>query len=197
MNQIKEKDNTIVNLLHDKLLPIHPQRCHVYRKFYYLLIEYNKFYNYDLSDIQKMSLNLERGIFNYAIDISNLSEWNNKFKSYYIDKAAHIFSNLNPNNYIKNTKLIHRLFKGELNEFELCNLKSDCIFPERYEEIIKLYIDSLPKEAKQLEVTNDGAHFCGKCKTYKTTYHQLQTRSADEPLTTFVKCACGNNWRYC
>eukprot|EP00457_Paulinella_chromatophora_P010015 gb/GEZN01010099.1/.p1 GENE.gb/GEZN01010099.1/~~gb/GEZN01010099.1/.p1 ORF type:complete len:362 (-),score=75.41 gb/GEZN01010099.1/:146-1231(-) len=41
---------------------------------------------------------------------------------------------------------------------------------------------------------------CGKCKQTKTTYHQLQTRSADEPMTTFVTClnqACGHRWRFC
>lgn len=29
---------------------------------------------------------------------------------------------------------------------------------------------------------------CSKCKEKKTTYYQLQTRSADEPMTTFVTC---------
>eukprot|EP01130_Rhizamoeba_saxonica_P002771 TRINITY_DN12533_c0_g1_i1.p1 TRINITY_DN12533_c0_g1~~TRINITY_DN12533_c0_g1_i1.p1 ORF type:complete len:305 (+),score=84.28 TRINITY_DN12533_c0_g1_i1:39-953(+) len=39
--------------------------------------------------------------------------------------------------------------------------------------------------------------YCGKCKQNKTTYFQLQTRSADEPMTTFVTCVnCGNHWRF-
>ncbi|KAI6698696.1 hypothetical protein NL676_018815 [Syzygium grande] len=29
---------------------------------------------------------------------------------------------------------------------------------------------------------------CGRCGQRKTTYYQLQTRSADEPMTTFVTC---------
>ncbi|CDF35808.1 unnamed protein product [Chondrus crispus] len=38
---------------------------------------------------------------------------------------------------------------------------------------------------------------CGKCKQRKCTYYQMQTRSADEPLTTFVSCVhCGNHWRF-
>ena len=37
---------------------------------------------------------------------------------------------------------------------------------------------------------------CGKCKQRKTTYYQMQTRSADEPMTTFVTCVhCGNRWK--
>lgn len=39
---------------------------------------------------------------------------------------------------------------------------------------------------------------CGKCKKRNCTYNQIQTRSADEPMTTFVLCnACGNRWKFC
>ncbi|KAK3519462.1 hypothetical protein QTP70_029778 [Hemibagrus guttatus] len=37
---------------------------------------------------------------------------------------------------------------------------------------------------------------CGKCKGKSCTYTQVQTRSADEPMTTFVMCnQCGNRWK--
>jgi len=39
---------------------------------------------------------------------------------------------------------------------------------------------------------------CGKCGKYNCTYNQMQTRSADEPMTTFVFCRdCGNRWKFC
>jgi len=39
---------------------------------------------------------------------------------------------------------------------------------------------------------------CGKCGKRNTTYNQVQTRSADEPMTTFVLCnECGNRWKFC
>ncbi|XP_057469591.1 transcription elongation factor TFIIS-like [Actinidia eriantha] len=39
---------------------------------------------------------------------------------------------------------------------------------------------------------------CSKCGKKETTYHQMQTRSADEPMTTFVTCVnCGKNWKFC
>lgn len=39
---------------------------------------------------------------------------------------------------------------------------------------------------------------CAKCKKRNCTYNQVQTRSADEPMTTFVLCnECGNRWKFC
>eukprot|EP00667_Euglena_gracilis_P004731 EG_transcript_4761 len=38
---------------------------------------------------------------------------------------------------------------------------------------------------------------CSKCGHRKTTYFQMQTRSSDEPMTTFVTCAvCNNAWKF-
>lgn len=39
---------------------------------------------------------------------------------------------------------------------------------------------------------------CGKCGERKCKYYQKQTRSADEPMTTFVTCVnCNNHWKFC
>ncbi|KAG7085565.1 hypothetical protein E1B28_003121 [Marasmius oreades] len=38
---------------------------------------------------------------------------------------------------------------------------------------------------------------CSRCKQRKCRYRQAQTRSADEPMTTFVTCTnCGNRWKF-
>jgi transcription elongation factor S-II len=37
-----------------------------------------------------------------------------------------------------------------------------------------------------MKTAKPGLFWCGKCKKNKTTYYQLQTRGADEPMTTFV-----------
>jgi len=43
-----------------------------------------------------------------------------------------------------------------------------------------------------------GMFTCGKCKGTRTTYFQMQTRSSDEPMTTFVTClTCNNRWKFC
>ena len=46
------------------------------------------------------------------------------------------------------------------------------------------------------ETMPDGQFKCRRCRLYKTTYVELQTRSADEPMTVFVTChKCAIQWR--
>lgn len=43
----------------------------------------------------------------------------------------------------------------------------------------------------------EGVVECPKCGSTKTWSVQRQTRGADEPMTTFSRCAkCSHNWRY-
>ena len=47
------------------------------------------------------------------------------------------------------------------------------------------------------DTRSEGLFTCSKCKKNNTTYYQLQTRSADEPMTTFVSCLdCMKRWRF-
>ena len=49
--------------------------------------------------------------------------------------------------------------------------------------------------APKLEANTDN-YTCRKCKSRDCSYYQLQTRSADEPMTTYVTCVkCGNRWK--
>ena len=55
---------------------------------------------------------------------------------------------------------------------------------------------SLKQSIIKQEVTDDGMFKCNKCKSMKTVYYQMQTRSADEPMTTYVTCTnCGSKWK--
>nr|XP_020470720.1 transcription elongation factor A protein 2-like isoform X1 [Monopterus albus] len=46
--------------------------------------------------------------------------------------------------------------------------------------------------------TETDMFICNKCHGKNCTYTQVQTRSADEPMTTFVLCnSCGNRWKFC
>ena len=169
-----------------------------------LVLYYNKSvemnYKYDFTNdlLQKMALNIEKGIFNYTLQNNKVQDWNSIFQTYYIDNCVRVYSNLNPESYLKNINFIHRLFSIEFKPEELAYFDAEKRFPERHSQMMDDYQASLPKYAEKVKVEDmpDGAHFCGKCKTHKTSYYQLQTRSADEPMTTFVQCYCGNRWRY-
>jgi len=42
----------------------------------------------------------------------------------------------------------------------------------------------------------EGEFVCSKCKSNKTTFFQLQTRRADEGITTFIQCVqCRRRWK--
>ena len=43
----------------------------------------------------------------------------------------------------------------------------------------------------------EGIFACIKCKSKLTQYYEMQTRSADEPMTVFASCTqCGANWKF-
>lgn len=190
----------------DEYIPQQENRKHVYLKFLNLLEKYSKDsdyteYNFDETTLKKIALNIERGIFNYVLDKQYMKEsrvWNVNFKNLYINRAVVIYSNLNPNSYLRNTNLLKRILNKQLNEFQLCYYEPKDMFPEKWNELMKDYEQDLSMQICQDDTNVEGIFKCGKCKTRKTVYTQMQTRSADEPLTTFVTCLnCSNRWKFC
>jgi DNA-directed RNA polymerase subunit M/transcription elongation factor TFIIS len=49
----------------------------------------------------------------------------------------------------------------------------------------------------KMDAEYEGILTCPKCKSKKTSYYQMQTRSADEPMTTYAQCQCGHRWKFC
>lgn len=70
--------------------------------------------------------------------------------------------------------------------------------PERREEDKLLQKINMDKAmVAQEEKSISSALTCSKCKQKKVSYSQAQTRSADEPMTTFCECTvCGNRWKF-
>ena len=185
--EIQEEITEIEKLIYDDLLPKHPNRIKVYNNFFNLLKEQNIIhdYKYTLDDIQKFALNIEKSIFNITVITGYGSSWNFMTQNCYTSNAVRIFTNLNPCAYLKNTNLIHRLFKKEFAEFELVNFNAASIYPEKHSEIMREYNNSQPILQKPVKIEDepDGMHKCVNCArqkkpAYKTTYYQLQTRSA-------------------
>jgi DNA-directed RNA polymerase subunit M/transcription elongation factor TFIIS len=69
--------------------------------------------------------------------------------------------------------------------------------PERWYEILQKALEK-DKAKYSKKVTANIEMFCRSCKRKsKCDYYQVQTRSADEPMTTFVTCLeCDTKWKY-
>lgn len=114
----------------------------------------------------------------------------------YVDKVKSLLLNLDKKSNVKNLYLLKRLKKGEFKAHELAFMTPQEIFPENWKDLIAAKIKRDKNEGEiDLSAATD-EFFCFKCKKRKCSYYQMQTRSADEPMTTFVTCMlCGNNWR--
>lgn len=114
----------------------------------------------------------------------------------YKDKYRIIYSNIISRN---NPDLKHKIANGDITPFYLVHCDPKELAPEhlkkKLEEIAKQNLFNAQGATVQRSVTD--RFTCGKCKEKKVSYYQLQTRSADEPLTTFCTCeVCGNRWKF-
>ena len=96
--------------------------------------------------------------------------------------------------------LLHKLFTRELKSTDLVHMGPYAIWPEgpMAQTMTASREKDLQKERAKAQMDEDyvGQFKCGKCKSVKTTYYQMQTRSADEPMTTYVTCMnCGSKWK--
>jgi transcription elongation factor S-II len=112
-------------------------------------------------------------------------------------KCISLYSNLDIQSKIKNDELYTRIQKKEINPKNLAFMKPYELFPKHWKTLLdeKFKIDKNLYETRT-ECATD-IYMCGKCKKRMCTYFQLQIRSADEPMTTFVTCLnCGNRWKH-
>ncbi|KAB1256637.1 Transcription elongation factor A protein 1 [Camelus dromedarius] len=82
---------------------------------------------------------------------------------------------------------------SQIEEDILCEMASD-----ELKEMRKNLTKEAIREHQMAKTggTQTDLFTCGKCKKKNCTYTQVQTRSADEPMTTFVVCnECGNRWK--
>ena len=97
---------------------------------------------------------------------------------------------------LKNNTLIENIKKEQIKPHTVAFMTHQEMNHEKWEPLIQAKIkrDYYKYEAK-IEAATD-TFKCRKCHSNKCTYYQMQTRSADEPMTTFVSCIdCGNRWK--
>jgi len=75
--------------------------------------------------------------------------------------------------------------------WELCPEKWELAFEDAARKALR-FTDASAMDPDKMP---DGILTC-KCGSKKTSYYELQTRSADEPMTVFAKChVCSNRWK--
>ena len=168
----------------------------MYEKRQYCIDKFSKIF--DLSELDSIVLNLEKGIFNETIKFckekkEELKWCNPAFLKKYAQLARKVLANITytPNASMVKEKILDSTWKPE----DIAKMSHKELHPEFHNEmkdkIMSKYINT--KEEQE----HDGFFKCGKCKTFKTTYTQAQTRSADEPMTTFVTCLnCNHRWKF-
>lgn len=156
---------------------------------------------------------LEILLYNYVADDPRLITWKD-IRYRYTTKASSLCFNLtHPTN-----PGIGRAVRGEIR-VSLETMDDDTVRLTIVDDTMKLrdFFNMTPYQMypslwepflvdvakRQLQKTilldtdgHDGAFTCGRCKSKKTQYVELQTRSADEPATIYVFCgSCGNSWK--
>jgi hypothetical protein len=143
---------------------------------------------------EKNSINLEKGIFNYTLKEAEqrkiIKKWDNKnFVQIYLDHLRSILINLKG-------EIVENIKDGSLKPHIVAFMTHQELLPEKWSTLI----EAKAKRDKNKFETNIAAatdtFTCRKCKGNQCTYYQMQTRSADEPMTTFVTCIlCSARWK--
>ena len=151
-----------------------------------------------LSDAE--ATKLETLIFAAAIDRAEKEEiprtWPTMaFRDVYLAISRRVLGNLDPTSYIGNKGLWERYQVGDLTLEKIVYHNYYELYPEHWNQMVD-------RQAKREQIQLDGDFsratdkwLCTGCKKRKCTYYELQTRSADEPMTLFIHCLnCGKRW---
>jgi DNA-directed RNA polymerase subunit M/transcription elongation factor TFIIS len=151
-----------------------------------------------MPDVTKVVL--EGIIYKKTLDTAAYEEirksWNMQaFRDVYLAVARRLIGNLSPSTYIKNRNLWDRFLTNELTLEEIGRQNYYELFPENWQEMVD-------RQAKREKIQLEGDFsratdkwMCHGCKQRKCTYYELQTRSADEPMTIFIHCLnCNKRW---
>jgi transcription elongation factor S-II len=143
----------------------------------------------------KYALNLEKAVFNYTINEcvnrKIIKRWDNpRFVTIYIDHLRTVMKNM------IEPAIRNKINENSLTPHAMSFMTHQELKPDRWNKLITAKIN---RDRSKYEMNIDAAtdtFTCRKCKKKKCSYYQMQTRSADEPMTTFVSClSCGNRWK--
>lgn len=126
-------------------------------------------------------------------------DWANRvFWNTYRSKAISLYENLRTDGTVANTEnWAKKLLSGEVDPKAFVEMPAEELCPSRWKDAL----DKIVETEIRLYSKNVSAAiylYCSRCKKKsKCDYYQMQTRSADEPMTTFVTCLeCDREWKF-
>lgn len=142
----------------------------------------------------RLSIGIEKGIFEFSLLHVYMNSLNSSFiGAVYRDKLFDIIVNLDTGNkQVNNKNLKANILEGKIKPEVVAFMSPEQLHPKRWSELI-LKIKN--REDKENNMATTDLYKCKKCKERKCKVTQLQTRSSDEPVTTFVTClVCYNTF---
>lgn len=148
---------------------------------------------------QQLELSLLQLVNKLAIHEGIDVDWGNRvFWNLYRNRAISIYENLKgTDSYVKNDQnWLSKIQSGELSPKNFIELNSVDICPSRWKDSIQKVIE-LEKKLYSRNMAGSVRRYCKSCKKEtKCEEFQLQTRSADEPMTKFITCLeCDKKWK--
>ena len=149
------------------------------------------------SEIDEFERCIYNGSLNAATQRHVGKSWTHApFVEVYTQYAKHLSSNFHPSSYVSNTELFARYKAGEITFKEISEMDTYQLFEGRWAYSFQ---QQQIREKRQLEGNKAMAtdqFLCTRCFKRECTYYEMQTRSADEPMTIFITCLnCGKHWR--
>jgi DNA-directed RNA polymerase subunit M/transcription elongation factor TFIIS len=149
------------------------------------IVKFTKLFNND-----NIGNAIEKSIYDFSVDYTNVNETPYLLDSIYDEKVNDIYSVLME----PETELLKRIKEDPSKANNIAELTPNELYPDKYEKITKK--KALEEHKKNNQATS-AVFQCKKCKKRRCMVTQRQTRSADEPATTFVSCMeCGNEWSF-
>lgn len=123
--------------------------------------------------------------------------WENSvFKRSYTNKARSLLFNLkNPKTPHLKAKITAQRDLKCLREF--VRMSPEQMYPELWAPVYaELHKRNTRGKAEEIGKDHVGLYQCMRCKSMRTSYTLIQTRSADEPSSAFIGCGdCGKRWK--
>lgn len=147
----------------------------------------------DVNLSEKIESKIYEACIQYAINKQIVQSLENKFfMILYKDRVRSITMNLQN----KSNGFLDRLKNGSISLDNIGKITHQEMNTFIWDDIIRKKIERDMQNHEQNTEGISNIFKCGKCNKRETQYTQVQTRSADEPMTTFVTCVnCGNNWK--